>query len=48
MRRRFFWQEGSLKKKYHIVKWSKICRNKNKCGLGIKDLRKVNISYDRG
>jgi hypothetical protein len=42
MRRRFFWQGGSLKKKYHLVKWSKVCKDKNKGGLGIKDPRKVN------
>lgn len=40
----FFWQGGSLKKKYHFVKWSKICLPKKKGGLGIEDLRKKNIS----
>lgn len=24
-RKRFFWQGGSVKKKYHLVKWTKIC-----------------------
>jgi hypothetical protein len=33
-----------LKKKYHLVKWSKICKSKKKRGLGIKNLRKMNIS----
>jgi hypothetical protein len=42
-RRKFFWQGGSLKKKYHLVQWKKICRAK-KGGLGIKDLRKMNMS----
>lgn len=44
IRKRFFWQGGSLKKKYHLVKWCKICKPKEKGGLGIKDLRKLNIS----
>lgn len=42
--KRFFWQGGSLKKKYHLVKWGKICKPKKKGGLGIKDLRKFNLS----
>ena len=31
-------------KKYHLVKWEKICKHKRKGGLGIKNLRKMNIS----
>lgn len=41
---RFFWQGGNGKKNYHLVKWSRICRSKTKDGLGVKDLRKQNIS----
>jgi hypothetical protein len=33
-----------LKKKYHLVKWAKICRSKKKGGLGIKIFRRLNIS----
>jgi hypothetical protein len=44
MRSKFFWQGGSFKKKYHLVKWSKICRSKKNGGLGIKDLRLMNVS----
>jgi hypothetical protein len=44
IRRRFFWQGGKLKKKYHLVRWNKVCKSKKKGGLGIKDLRKMNIS----
>lgn len=43
-RRIFFWQGGRTKKKYHLVKWTKICKSKKKGGLGIKDLRKMNVS----
>ena len=42
--RRFFWQGCNKKKRYHLVRWSRICRSKDKGGLGIKDLRKQNIS----
>jgi hypothetical protein len=43
-RKRFFSQGGGEKRKYYLVKWSKITRPKQKGGLGIKDLRKMNIS----
>jgi hypothetical protein len=44
MGRKLFCQGGSLKKKRHLVKWSKICKAKKKGGLGMKNLRKLNIS----
>lgn len=44
IRRRFFWQGGGTKKKYHLVRWPVICKSKKKGGLGIKDLRKLNVS----
>jgi hypothetical protein len=44
IRRKFFWQGGSVKKKYHLVKWDKICKSKKNGGLGIKNLRKMNIN----
>ncbi|WVZ79760.1 LOW QUALITY PROTEIN: hypothetical protein U9M48_027301 [Paspalum notatum var. saurae] len=43
-RRNFLWQGGSLKKKYHLVKWSRACEEKKRGGLGIKSLSKLNIS----
>ena len=43
-RRSFFWQGGGTKKKYHLVKWSVICLSKQKGGLGVKDIFKMNIS----
>jgi len=33
-----------MKKKYHLIKWIKITKPKSKGGLGIKDLRRMNIS----
>lgn len=44
IRRRFFWQGGGTKKKYHLLKWEKVCKSKRKGGLGIKKLRKMNAS----
>ncbi|KAM3348275.1 hypothetical protein ACQJBY_021904 [Aegilops geniculata] len=43
-RRRFFWQGCIKKRRYHLIRWNRICRSKEKGGLGIKDLRKQNIS----
>jgi hypothetical protein len=31
-------------KKYHLVRWEKVCKTKKKGGLGLQDLRKVNLS----
>ena len=33
-RRRFFWAGKSNKKKYYMVKWTRICCSKKKGGLG--------------
>jgi hypothetical protein len=44
-RRSFFWQGGGTKKKYHLVRWTKICKSKKKGGPGIKDIRKMNVSF---
>jgi hypothetical protein len=41
--RHFFWQNRS-KRMYYMVKWRRICKSKAKDGLGVKDLRKHNIS----
>jgi hypothetical protein len=43
-RRRFFWHGKKHKRGYHMVKWCRVCRSKGKGGLGVKDLRKQNIS----
>jgi hypothetical protein len=42
--RRNFFRRGGVKKKYHLVKWQKICKSKQKGGPGIKSLRKMNVS----
>jgi hypothetical protein len=41
---RFFWQGGTTKRKYHSVKWAVISKPKEKGGLGVKDLRKMNVN----
>jgi hypothetical protein len=43
-KRRFFWHGNFLKKGYYMVKWTRVCRSKNIGGLGIKNLRRQNIS----
>ena len=43
-RRSFFWQGGSQRKKYHLVKWGIVCQSKKNGGLGIKDIHKMNIN----
>jgi hypothetical protein len=40
----FFLARGKGEKKYHLVKWAKITKPKEKGSLGIKDLRKLNIT----
>lgn len=40
VRRTFFWQRRQTKRKYHLLRWTKICKSKKKGGLGIKDIRK--------
>jgi hypothetical protein len=44
VRRTFFWQGVHAKRKYHLVRWPKICKSKKKGGLGIKDIRIMNLS----
>ena len=41
--RKFFW-ENVGKKKYHMVKWQFVCRPREKGGLGIKNLKLLNIA----
>jgi hypothetical protein len=35
---------GSTKNKYRLIRWQIICKSKKKGGLGVKDIRKTNIS----
>jgi hypothetical protein len=37
-------QKENTTRKYHLAKWTKICKSKNKDGLGLKDIRKMNLS----
>ena len=43
-RRTFFWQGGAQKRKYHLVHWGIINKNKEYGGLGLKDIRTMNVS----
>jgi hypothetical protein len=44
VRKRFFGQEGGTERKYHLVKCAKVLTPKQKRGLRVKDLRRMNIS----
>jgi hypothetical protein len=35
--------ERKKKRKYHMVKWSRVCRSNIKGGSAVKDLRKQNV-----
>ena len=43
-RRTFFWQGGSHKRKYHLVRWEIINKSTKYGGLGIKNIQLMNIS----
>lgn len=43
-RKKLFWREFEANKRYHLVKWDRICRSKKKGGLGVKNLHKQNVS----
>ena len=42
-RRTFFWQVGGTRRKYHLIRWGTLYKSKYKGGVGIKDIRKMNI-----
>ena len=42
IQRDFLWGGGSTDKKPHLVNWLEICKDKNRRGLGIKDLSTIN------
>ena len=41
--KRLFWQEGMDTKKYHLVSWKKVCQPKELGGLGVVDLKVMNM-----
>ena len=42
IQRDFLWGGGNLKKKPHLVNWGIVCTKKNKGGLGLRSLSKLN------
>ena len=40
----FLWGGGNLDRKIHLVKWGTVCTSKEKGGLGIPSLAKLNKS----
>uniref|UniRef100_A0A453N7N1 Reverse transcriptase zinc-binding domain-containing protein n=1 Tax=Aegilops tauschii subsp. strangulata TaxID=200361 RepID=A0A453N7N1_AEGTS len=41
---RFFWAGEGDKQKYHMVRWSKICKPRDLGGLGIMSSKRMNIA----
>lgn len=41
---RFLWNSTEGNKKYHLVSWSVVCLPKDQGGLGVLDLRTMNLS----
>ena len=41
---RFFWAGEGDKQKYHMVRWSEICKPKDQGGLGIMSSKRMNIA----
>ena len=41
---RFFWAGENNKQKYHMVKWSEICKPKDQGGLGVISSKRMNIA----
>ncbi|MCI35538.1 ribonuclease H protein, partial [Trifolium medium] len=44
IQREFLWGGGRGGKKISWVRWSVVCQDKKKGGLGVRDIRLVNIS----
>ena len=42
MHRNFLWEEGALKRRPHLVKWSYVYKDKKLGGLGIRVLSSLN------
>ena len=42
IQRDFLWGGGNLTRKIHLVKWSTVCKSKEKGGLGIRSLSNLN------
>lgn len=41
---KFLWQDDQGVKKYHLVNWPTVCLPKDQGGLGVLDLRKMNMA----
>ena len=44
LRRNFFWRGNEDKKKFHLVKWEEVIKNKKEGRLGIRNMNKQNKS----
>jgi hypothetical protein len=44
IQREFLWGSKNGRKKVNWVKWEEVCKPKNQGGLGVRDIRAINIS----
>ena len=44
MIRKFWWGQQGDRRKVHRVKWQKLCKPKNKGGMGFRELEKFNVA----
>ena len=44
LRRNFLWSSGDTGRGPHLVNWEAVCTAKTKGGLGVKDLRWMNVA----
>ena len=46
LQRDFLWH-GREKKKFHLIKWSQVCKLKKEGGLGLRSLKEMNLAPTR-
>ena len=44
LQRDFLWHGHEKKKKFHLIKWSQVCKSKEDGGLGIRTLKETNLA----
>lgn len=43
--RKFLWANDGDKKKFSLVAWKKLCREKSKGGIGLRKMEHLNLSH---
>lgn len=47
IQRQFLWNDGSERRKFHLISWSQVCKLKKDGGLGIPPIRQFNVALLR-